>query len=159
MRHAKSDWGTGDSDFSRPLNGRGLRAADQMARWVRDNDLVPDRVLASPAERAKTTAMAVVYECEIDRSVVDFDNELYLAGAPTWLGAIREASADRLLICGHNPGLDDLVDYLSADPLPLSDSGKLMTTAAIAHFSFDGPWSELGARTCRLVSLVRPRDL
>lgn len=159
MRHAKSAWDTGDADFFRPLNGRGERAAQKMAAWVRDNDLVPDRVLASPAERAKTTAMAVVYECGIDPAVVDFDNGLYLAGAQTWLDALRGATAERLLICGHNPGLDDLVEYLSADPLPLSASGKLMTTAAIAHFAFDVPWSEVGSRLGRLVELVRPRDL
>ena len=156
MRHAKSDWSTGHGDFDRPLNDRGIRAADQMAQWLDDEGLCPDRVLSSAAARTRATAMAVVYACEVDPAHVAFQDDLYLADDFTWRQAIARQSATRLLICGHNPGLDDLVDSLCADPPPLSSSGKLMTTAAIAHFSFLGPWYKISASTGKLIQLVRP---
>ena len=64
-----------------------------------------------------------------------------------------------MLICGHNFGLDELVEHLSATPPPLSQNGKLMTTAAIAHLRFDGDWAGLSASSGELVQLVRPREL
>lgn len=156
MRHAKSDWNTNDTDFDRPLNGRGVRAADRMAEWIEENDLVPDRIISSPAERARATAMAVVWGCGVDRAFVDFDRDLYHADAFTWLQLLTsQTTSRRLLICGHNPGLDDLVDHLAATPPPLSSSGKLMTTAAIAHFRFDCPWSDITAGSGHLVKLTR----
>ena len=60
MRHAKSDWTAGHADFDRPLNDRGIRAADRMAGWLLDEQLCPDHVISSPAARARATAMAVV---------------------------------------------------------------------------------------------------
>lgn len=159
MRHAKSDWSAGLADFDRPLNDRGSRAADRMAEWLLDEQLCPDRVISSPAARTRATAMAVVSSCNTDRRLVEFEPQGYLADAYTWLQLLASQPAGRVLICGHNPGLDDLVDHLAASPAPLSDSGKLMTTAAIAHFRFATPWDELTLGSCELVQLVRPREL
>ena len=64
----------------------------------------------------------------------------------------------RLLICGHNPGLDDLVEYVSADDLRYTDDGKLMTTAAIAAFDIEG-WHSLQPGSAQLRELMRPREL
>ena len=66
MRHAKSDWDVGGSDFDRPLNGRGERAAQAMAAWIIEEDLAPDRILTSPANRARTTAAVVAAACDFD---------------------------------------------------------------------------------------------
>ncbi|MFW2383590.1 MAG: SixA phosphatase family protein [Acidimicrobiales bacterium] len=161
MRHAKSDWSTHHSDFDRPLNRRGSRASEQMARWIVDQALEPDRVLSSPAVRARTTALAVAGACDLDPATVEFDDELYLADAWTWLTKLQTQDCDRLLICGHNPGLDQLVDHLSGGSAPFTDTGKLMTTAAVAHFAHGPTWSALGTADghCELLSLTRPGDL
>ena len=159
MRHAKSDWTAGHADCDRPLNDRGIRAADRMAGWLLDEQLCPDHVISSPAARARATAMAVVFCCSTDNHQVEFEQRAYLADAFTWLQLVASQPSGLTLICGHNPGLDDLVDHLSASPVPLSDSGKLMTTAAVAHFRFDTSWNELVQGSCELVQLVRPREL
>lgn len=103
--------------------------------------------------------MAVVYGCATDRRQLEFEPNGYLADAFTWQQILAEQPAGRVLICGHNPGLDDLVDALSSSRAPESDTGKLMTTAAIAHFRVAGPWTELEPSTCEFVQLVRPREL
>jgi phosphohistidine phosphatase len=159
MRHAKSDWSTGGADFDRPLNSRGRSAADQMGAWLCEQQLCPGRVISSPATRARSTAMAVVSECGTDQAHVEFEDHGYLADAFTWQQILATQPAGRLLICGHNPGLDDLVDYLSSSSAPESASGKLMTTAAVAHFRVDTDWSDLSPACCALVQLVRPREL
>ena len=85
MRHAKSDWTAGHADFDRPLNDRGIRAADRMAGWLLDEQLCPDHVISSPAARARATAMAVVFCCSTDNHQVEFEQRAYLADAFTWL--------------------------------------------------------------------------
>ena len=161
MRHAKSDWSLGVADYDRPLNERGRQAAAAMAEWLRAESLCPDQLLSSSAARTRATAHAVVDSCGLDLARVDFDRDLYLADAFTWLQGVHrvEATRSRLLICGHNPGLDDLVEGLAGVHVPRSPNGKLMTTAAIAHFAIDGEWSAVGSETARLVQLQRPREL
>ena len=56
LRHAKSSWkDTSLSDFDRPLNGRGRKAAETIGRYLRNNGLEPELVLSSPAVRARET--------------------------------------------------------------------------------------------------------
>jgi len=160
MRHAKSDWNSGAGrDYDRPLAERGHRAAQRMAQWLEDEDLQPDRVLSSSAVRARTTAAYVIDHLEIADADVEFREDLYHADVDDWLSALRLESDERILICGHNPGLDWLVEFLSNSPVPETADGKLMTTAAIAHLSFDGGWSSVSESSGQLHALVRPREI
>ena len=56
-RHAKSDWGDARlADHDRPLNARGLRDAPRMARHLAADGVTVERILASTALRARSTA-------------------------------------------------------------------------------------------------------
>jgi len=60
MRHAKSSWDDAAiSDYDRPLNARGRRAAPRMGQLLREEGLVPDLIVTSSARRALETAQAV----------------------------------------------------------------------------------------------------
>lgn len=162
MRHAKSDWGDpSQSDAERPLNARGHRAAARMATWIDDRGLAPDRILSSSANRTRQTVQHLADRLRTPTDAMSFRDDLYLADAQVWLDAVRAEpkSVDSLLICGHNPGFDDLVAWLSSNMPPLSASGKLMTTAAVAHFTIEAEWSDLAPGVVRLEELVRPREL
>ncbi|MCX2780361.1 SixA phosphatase family protein [Microbulbifer thermotolerans] len=53
IRHAKSSWSDPRlADFDRPLNKRGIRDLQSMARRVRDFGLAPDQLVTSGAKRA-----------------------------------------------------------------------------------------------------------
>ena len=161
MRHAKSAWDTdAPTDFDRPLAERGRRDRVRMASWLVDEGLCPTHVLSSPALRARSTVEAVIAECRVPAAHIVFDRDLYDADAWTWFDRLRSQpeSVERLLICGHNPSLDDLVEQLSDRNPPRSPSGKLMTTAAIAHLSFEGTWWAIEPRRGSLRRLVRPRE-
>ena len=158
MRHAKSDWETGVGDFDRPLSKRGHKNAPQMAQWLAETGREPDAIFTSSANRARTTAEYVATHFGLDAGDIVETDELYLADAETWMDALVEQSTDRLLICGHNPGLDFLVDYLSQEAATVTLDGKLMTTAAIAVFTMDD-WPSLTPATCHFEELMRPREL
>ena len=107
LRHAHAEPATtGQSDLDRPLSPQGLAEAEAVARWLKEQGLVPDRVLCSPAARTRET-LAVLG----DLGVVEVREEpsIYEA-SPGTLAALVDANRDanRLLLVGHNPGLEQL---------------------------------------------------
>ena len=60
VRHAKSSWKFPElRDFDRPLNGRGKRNAPDMGKRLKVMGILPDLLIASPANRALTTARKI----------------------------------------------------------------------------------------------------
>lgn len=126
-----------------------------MGRLLRDEDLVPDRIVSSTAVRARTTAELVADELGY-RGTVQRSRDLYLASAPDIIRVLGNVGGDasRLLVVGHNPGLEELVAALTG-------GFAALPTAAMAQVDLDvDVWPELttGARG-RLVNLWRPREL
>lgn len=163
LRHAKSDWESGvASDFERPLAKRGEKDAPAMGKWMRKQHLQTDYIISSPAERAKQTIHAVAKELDIARKNIHFNENIYLASVDTLLKELGHcpAHAKNVLLVGHNPGLDDLLQYLVPEQsLSLTESGKLMTTAALARLSMPKDWTGLKRHCAALISLTRPGDL
>jgi phosphohistidine phosphatase len=127
VRHAKSDWSLPDqNDWDRPLNKRGQRDAPEMARRLRSRRLKPDLVLSSPAVRALTTAAVMARELKVPSACVVQDERLYLASPADLLAVVRElgGEAKHVMLFGHNPGLTEFANRLSAsehiDNLPTS---------------------------------------
>lgn len=161
LRHAKSDWTDAVSrDFDRPLNERGQRAARTMGAFMAAQGLMFDRVLASPAVRVVATLDAVAHGLgrPLPRT---YEPAIYLAPASTLLDLVRETgpSVDRLLLVGHNPGLEELALGLADDVAsPMRREVEIKyPTATLAEIALDGDWRS--ATAGRIVRFVRPRDL
>ena len=162
MRHAKSDWhSAAQADFDRPLNKRGSKDALRMGQWLDAQGLRPEVLLASPAQRSRQTVLAAAEALGVKDNEVDFNKDLYLADRATLVNILRTIpdSIDSVLLVAHNPGLDELVEWLAHEPPPLSESGKLMTTAAIAVFELPASWAKLQRGGVTLQQLLRPREL
>jgi phosphohistidine phosphatase len=161
LRHAKSDWdSSAKSDSERPLNKRGRKDAPKVGIWMREHYLYPGWVVCSTAARARETLQAVAEELELAPERIHFSQELYLADLRTLLRILREVPTEQnsVMLVGHNPGLDDLVNHLSNTPIALTESGKLMTTACLAEFKLPDDWRDLAGKG-ELVAIVRPPEL
>ena len=109
LRHAHAEPAeNGLADIDRPLSPHGLAEAEAAGRWLLEQRLVPDRVLCSPARRTRETLEAVLgltgyVEQRLDERVYD--------ATPGTLAALVDEQRDveRLLLVGHNPGLEQLV--------------------------------------------------
>ena len=129
LRHAHAEPALpGQADFDRPLSAEGLAEADAVATWLRDKALVPDRVLCSPARRARETLDAVMEVVgSLDKRL---EAAIYEAMPGTLAGLIdAHRDADRLLLVGHNPGLERLVALLHSGQ---SGDYRGMPPAAVA---------------------------
>ncbi len=162
MRHAKSDWSAdAPSDFDRPLTKRGINSAVKMGTWLNAHKHIPDRIVSSPAVRAKMTADIVSKQFGKSKPAIQCDERIYDAGLDTLLNVI-ESHAKRariVLLIGHNPGLDMLLDYLSSEEPKRNPKGKLLTTAAIAILRFRQSLINSKSQSAQLIKLVRPKDL
>lgn len=129
LRHAHAEPSTtGQADFDRPLSAEGLAEAEAVAAWLRDKALVPDRVLCSPSRRTRETLDAVVEAVgNLDKRL---DPSIYEATPGTLAGLLdAHRDAERLLLVGHNPGLERLVALLSSGQ---SGDYRGMPPAAVA---------------------------
>lgn len=160
LRHAKSDYPAGVRDFDRPLNPRGRAAALAMGRELRRLGLAADCIFASSAARVVET-LALLADGYGGRMPVDYREELYLASPETLLALIRgmDDAEPRLLIVGHNPGLQQLALKLSATgPEHDAIAAKYPTGTLIEIALPAGRWSGVGMPG-RIVRVLRPRDL
>lgn len=160
LRHAKSDWETAAlSDFDRPLAKRGRKDAPGVGAWLAEEGLVPDRVISSPAERAKETAVLVCEAMDYDKKKIRWDEDLYAAEVSALLAALAECQSKPrvVMLVGHNPGMEDLMRYLLGDEVQTPPDGKLLPTAAIARLAMPDDWQHLEAGSAKLIDVRRPR--
>lgn len=153
LRHAESNWkDTGLRDFDRPLNALGREAAPLVGRLVRERKLRVDLIISSPAERARQTAALVRESAGLSAELL-YDERIYEADAARLLEVVTQAaeSADALMLVGHNPGMEELLAFLTG-------AARHMGTATLACVALDAEeWVK--ARAGRLEWLVRPKEL
>ena len=155
MRHADARWNDpAISDLERPLNRRGIGAAQAMARRLRELELIPDLLLTSPARRTQQTADIVARELSLPARRVRREEALYLASAADMLKLVHATGprVAHLLVVAHNPGVSELVQLL------LPQRGTVgMATAAVCSMSFEVPaWNAIAAGAVREVRCENP---
>lgn len=165
LRHAKSAWDSdARTDFDRPLAKRGEKDAPRLGAWMAERGLVPDRVVTSPARRAEETLALLLegMEREPDDLEVVREPGLYDARVSDLLAVVhaQPEAAQRVLLVGHNPGFEELLQWLSAErDLPRTAAGKLMTTCTLARLGIREPWAEVRMGRAAFLGLVRAAEL
>jgi len=154
LRHAHADPASaGALDVDRALSATGLAeaaAAEAAAagNWLRENALIPDRVLCSPARRARETLEAVLEHIGyVDQRL---ETGIYEASAGQLIALIdAHLDADRVLLVGHNPGLEHLAALLhsgqSSDYRGMPPAGIAVLTLANGGDSLEPGSARLGA--------------
>lgn len=161
LRHAKSDWDQNCSDFDRPLNPRGRRDAARIGGWLHAHAGPGLTLLSSPARRAAQTAHAVCAMTGMAMDSIRWNERIYMAPSETLLELIEALPGNqrRVLLIGHNPGLEDLLLAIAPSAVNHRKDHKLLTTATLAWLDLPGKWRELRSTRASLRHFIRPRDL
>lgn len=154
MRHAKSCWNQPwQDDHDRPLAERGLRDAPIMAQKLRNRDILIDKILSSSATRANQTANILAEEFELSPDLIEIEKNLYHASPQTILKYLhlQKDSTQTLIIVGHNPGLNELIQLLGTQLDNLPTSGQIGFELDLDH------WSQLKPEHARFWFLDFPK--
>lgn len=164
LRHAKSSWDDPIlPDFDRPLSTRGRDAAARLATFIDQAGLAPQLALVSSARRARETWAALAPA--LPEVPTRFEPGLYAAGQTDLLRRLRqiEPSVERVMVVGHNPGLERLADILGGgkgEAIALDRLARKYPTGALAELSLDIPgWEALVPGCGELIRFTRPVDL
>ncbi|MCU0691750.1 MAG: histidine phosphatase family protein [Polyangiaceae bacterium] len=154
LRHAKSGWDDNLDDHERPLNARGKKAAPRMGKLLREQRLRPDLIVTSTATRALKTARVVAEACGYEGPVQQ-DRSLYLASPAQYVRVAQNVDDGVvcLLLVGHNPGIELLVEQLTGIPERMPTAALCLVNVPIAA------WCAFDA-TCRcsLQRVWRPKQ-
>ena len=156
LRHGKSSWDDSNlPDHDRPLKKRGRRDALRMGRLLKAEQLVPELIVSSTAERAGRTAGLVAEHCGYCGAIQDTET-LYHAPPEDVVGVLNDVSGDPdpILVVGHNPGLEELVRALTG-------RAEWLPTAALVRVALPiKTWSDLTLGTKgTLENVWRPKEL
>lgn len=152
LRHASArpqDATTGDRE--RGLDSTGEQDARWMGRRLRSAGIRPSLILTSPALRALQTARIVARELAYPLEFLQREPALYLASPADLLQLIacQDDTFNDMLVCGHNPGITQLANQLTAaaiDSIPTCGAAIIEAAAA--------GWPQI--RAGRLLSFVFP---
>jgi len=140
IRHGKSSYPEGVPDFDRPLAARGLDELPRLGSVLTSMVTGPVHVLVSSARRTEETWQ------QLGRFLrpthVEHTSVLYEAPGHVIVNAITSASAqgiDRVMVIGHNPGLESVFCSLVGYAIPLPTS-----TAVLVRQTKNSEW-ELAA--------------
>ncbi len=158
-RHAKSSWDDPlMPDHDRPLNERGKAAAADMGQWLASRGYVPGEVLCSDALRTRKTWSGIAPALP-GTPVLELKPALYHAGPDVMLAVLRHATADTVMMIGHNPGIAEFAAKLVARPPQNPEFARYPTGATlVADFAIDS-WEQLGWGSGVADDFIIPREI
>jgi phosphohistidine phosphatase len=118
VRHAKSSWDEPSmKDIDRPLNDRGIKDAPKMAKRLKENEVYPDIVLTSTAQRALSTCEEFCKILNFPAEKIQKEKKLYHASEEGIFEILKSVpdlkdNEEVVMIFGHNPGLTEFVNTL-----------------------------------------------
>lgn len=164
LRHSKAvPASEAARDEERGLEIRGREDAAKMGAYMARHAFVPDRAIVSSVTRTRETweEAAVAFP---KPPLAVYDSRLYDAAPQTIIDIIKEAGtgAPRLLLVGHNPGLQKLAMLLIAagDVDARERLGEALPTSGLVTIEFPiDDWKKLHLHSGRLSHFVTPESL
>jgi len=159
VRHAKSSWDDlSVSDHNRKLLPVGKKRTRKVAAWLKEQGVLPDRIISSTAVRAYETARLLAEGMGFPIAGIETTRKLYGAGPEEvfdLLFALPD-SVEKVMVVGHNPGFTNLVNlYLNP-----SEQIYNLPTSGVAAVTFDtDQWEKLPLATHQIVFLLTPKML
>lgn len=153
IRHAKSSWSNPNlSDFERPLNKRGISNAPLMGQRIRKYGLHLEKIITSPAERAKETSKLIAKEINYEPQGIDLESDLYHASREVFIKILSKQQNKTVAMVGHNPGIQGFSFWLSSEPI------INFPTCGVIHiyFSLDN-WTQISKNSGKVIRFEYPR--
>lgn len=107
-----------------------------MGEWLRQEDELPDLILSSSAIRASRSAELFAEAGGYDGEII-VRRDLYAHHPEAYISVLNEVDDryQRVMIVGHNPGLEELVELLTGDWERLPTAALALIELPIQYWS------------------------
>jgi phosphohistidine phosphatase len=140
-RHAKSDWDhEGIADIDRPLKAKGIRNAYEVSRRLKLDNMIPELIISSPANRAMHTAVIFARVFGLPMNCFQISNILYESSSDKITELIKSTGDNQksLMLFGHNPDFTELAQFfIKSQVVEIPSSGVVTLKFSI------GSWQEI----------------
>ena len=143
-----------DRDHDRPLASSGIVDAKKMGIFLSDKNELPDLVISSTANRAKTTVKTAMKEGKWPCPLV-LERGIYGGSPPFLLKLAREQNDKLSCIClvGHEPNFSNFISQSTDDVY------QLFPKASMAKINFNVmSWKDITMGCGNLNWLVKPDE-
>lgn len=155
IRHAKAEEHSYlKKDYNRNIIAKGIERSLRLAVELnKESEIHQEHVLfiSSSANRAIQTAELICSQIDFPKNEIQQTRDIYEAHYKDILAVINQVpnNINTVIICGHNPGLSDLIYYLT-------DSYISLNTSAIAKIELEDwlNFSELSSSTANLTRVI-----
>ena len=156
VRHAKSSWKDMSlKDIDRPLNKRGKRDAPFMGNLLKEQGVMPDILISSPANRAYTTACHFAEAFGLSKEEVVQEPRIYEAWGSEILDIIRQQTDDRttIFLFGHNPTFTSVANSFTDNYIDNVPTCGIVRIDAEIEL-----WEDFSYQTGRVISFQFPKQ-
>jgi phosphohistidine phosphatase len=152
IRHGKAA-ADAPNDLERPLAPRGQRDAPAIGAYLAAQGVRVDRVLVSPALRARQTWSGT----GVEATETVIEDRIYDNDIGSLLRAVQDTPATirTLVLVGHNPSFGELADALDDGTGDANARRELRSgypTSAVAIFEPSGAWDAVEPGSARLLA-------
>jgi phosphohistidine phosphatase len=155
IRHAKAVQYGYDDDFNRKLRNQGTEDAKILSLALKEDRVIPDLIISSPAKRAFKTASIFAETLRYPVSRIMVEDDLY-EGLTTqdFLEMVHKLpeNVQTVFVVGHNPTLY----YLVSNLVRLFNSDMPTCSTVCIDFAVE-TWPEIAAREGKVTFQLVPR--
>lgn len=151
LRHGEAEFSAlKNGDFNRNLSIQGRSQVKRLTELLKKNDFEIDLILSSSAIRTKETTELVSQGAKV--AAIVFEHEIYEAEPNQLLKLINGLGIvfNRVLLVGHNPGLSDLISFITGEQYINLQPGMM----AIMEIQVE-EWSMVGEETGILKEVIQ----
>ena len=143
------------SDIDRPLKERGITDSLNMSNRLLAKEIIPGKIISSPAIRAFHSASVFCRVIGIPVEKIQINEKFYLSGTSTLLEIISTTKSNikSLMIFGHNPTFTDLANFF------LNNEIENIPTSGIVGIRFNtNLWSEISKENAHFLFFDYPKN-
>lgn len=148
----------GQSDFARPLDGRGWRQCHFLTEAITTGDFDFDIIITSPSTRTMQTLEGIGI-LPVDPRI-ETDSTLYEAEEAALYRAVNRRRARQVLLVAHNPSIENFALSLCSRagkcPEELADG---LSTASLVTVELEDTSAAIAAGSGTFRRLIRPGRL
>lgn len=151
MRHGQKDTSNLNvDDYDIEVTKKGLEDVKKISKLLKEKNVLPDLLVASPAKRTKTTAELVAKELGYSKNIM-YNEVLFQAFVNEVIESITYTfdNVDTLMIIGHNPSLTAL-------GVTLAGLKEKILMGEVVKIEFDcNSWTSIDKSNARLIEHIK----